>query len=598
MKPIFHDHIEYNPLQLETAKFINADSNIVCMAPTSSGKTHVIEQFLFTAIAQGKKAIYLSPLKALTEEKKRDWENRYELTIVTGDYAKAHTFNTPLILMTTESLDSKTRGAPQWVQKVGALAVDEAHLIASANRGDSMEIGLMRFASINREARIILLSATIPNAAELAEWLTSLNGKTTEIVATDWRPVTQHHHLVVSGNKPWDVMADTVKLAEKLSRDYPEKQMLIFVHAVGRGMKFAEQLGCPFHYSKLTREKRAAIEEAFMKKKIQRLVCTSTLAYGINLPADIAIISGATRGPSEVDPIDIKQEAGRAGRYGLSAQGDVYYVFEKRLSTDYYESCITTPDVHSVLEEKLYFHIVSFIYREGMDLNDIRDFLSRSFGGALSPDAHIKLLRDYGALHADEPLRVTNLGKAAALMYLDPLDLAALSKNLSNKPTDPHGLALAFALLPSNEVPCYIPDDIARNPLECPYAQQTIVATCLRSWMKGDDLSGNFAVVTPSLTRDIDRWTSGLSIAGLPSDYIKAISIMLSQGIPYHLIELVSQRGIGRKKAKKLYDAGVKTISQLLENEPIGVAVLGKKLYSDIQGSHIKGGKITLVFNK
>ena len=596
MKPSFHSHITYNPLQELAVKHVGEDCNVVCLSPTSSGKTIVAEMFLFSAIEQGKKAIYLSPLKALTEEKKRSWENKYDLTMVTGDYQKAHTFSTPLILMTTESLDSKTRGAPQWLQKVGCLAIDEAHLIASENRGDSMEVGLMRFAAINREAQIVLLSATIPNAKELAEWLTKLNGKSTQIVETDWRPVTQTHHLIVSGNKPWDVMDDTISTVEKLSRQFHEKQILIFVHAVGRGMKFAEKLGCPFHYSKLTKEKRASIEEAFMKKKIRRLVCTSTLAYGVNLPADICVISGATRGPSTVDPIDIKQEAGRAGRYGLSESGDVYYIFEKFLSTDYYDSCIATPDVHSVLAQKLYFHIVSFVYREKMGKEEIKDFLSRSFEGPLDPDEHIKILQKYEALYTYSPLEVTRLGKAAALMYLDPLDLSALVKNLGPLPTTPRELAYAFALLPSQAVPCYIPDDIARNPLECPFAQQTIVATCLYYWMKGDDLTGNFAVVTPSLVRDIERWTSGLAIAGLPTDYIKAISVMLSQGIPYHLIELVSQRGVGRKKAKKLYDSGIKTIEELLKNEVKGVALLGIKLYSEIQATNTGSGLVRLVF--
>jgi len=81
LNPDFHSNITYNPLQKETLKYMNSDVNLVVMAPTSSGKTYVAEQFLFTAIKEKKKGIYLSPLKALTEEKKRSWLNKHELNL-------------------------------------------------------------------------------------------------------------------------------------------------------------------------------------------------------------------------------------------------------------------------------------------------------------------------------------------------------------------------------------------------------------------------------------------------------------------------------------------------------------------------------------
>lgn len=594
--PDFHAKITYNPIQLESAKYINDDCNILCLSPTSSGKTIVCEQFIFSAIEQGKKGIYLSPLKALTEEKKRSWESLFPITMVTGDHIQAHTFNTPLILMTTEALDSKTRGNPAWLKSVGCVAVDEAHLMSSPNRGDSLEIGLMRFTAINREARIVLLSATIPNAKDFAQWLTKLNGKPTQVIQSEWRPVEQEHHLVLAGDRPWDVIKKTKETVAKLSAQHPDKQMIIFVHTVGRGINLAKDLGCPFHYSKLTAEKRQAISEAFTHKKINRIVATSTLAYGVNLPADIVVISGATRGPTTVDPIDIKQEAGRAGRYGLSERGYSYYVFENFLGKEFYETCLQTPPVYSVLRDHLYFHIVSFVHREGMQREDIKAFCRRAFAEDLDVDAHIEKLQEAGVLYPGDNLAVTKIGKAAALMYIDPLDLVALYNNLKERPTDTVAIAKAFAMIPSNAYPCWIPEDIEEVAVECPFAKQTIDATCLAVWMSGKEAYGTFATLTPMLVRDVDRWASAMTIAGVNADYMKSISLMLTKGISYNLIELCQQKGIGRKKAMKLYEHGFKTLDDVLAKKVNAIALLGKKIVTDIENAKRNDGKVVLNF--
>jgi len=594
--PDFHAKITYNPIQLESAKYINDDCNILCLSPTSSGKTIVCEQFIFSAIEQGKKGIYLSPLKALTEEKKRSWESLFPITMVTGDHVQAHTFTTPLILMTTEALDSKTRGNPAWLKSVGCVAVDEAHLMSSPNRGDSLEIGLMRFTAINREARIVLLSATIPNAKDFAKWLTKLNGKPTQVIQSEWRPVEQEHHLVLAGDRPWDVINKTKAVVAKLSVEHPDKQMIIFVHTVGRGINLAKDLGCPFHYSKVSMEKRQAIEEAFSQKKISRIVATSTLAYGVNLPADIVVISGATRGPTTVDPIDIKQEAGRAGRYGLSERGYSYYVFEKFLGKDFYETCLQTPPVYSVLRDHLYFHIVSFVQREGMQREDIKAFCARAFAEDLDVDGHIEKLQEAGVLCPGEYLMTTKIGKAAALMYIDPLDLVALYNNLAGKPTDTVAIAKAFAMIPSNAYPCWIPEDIEEVAVSCPFAKQTIDATCLAIWMSGKEAYGTFTTLTPMLVRDVDRWASAMTIAGVNADYMKAISLMLTKGISYNLIELCQQKGIGRKKAMKLYEHGFRTLDDVLAKKVNAIALLGKKIVTDIENAKRNDGKVVLNF--
>lgn len=596
MHPTFHAGIVYNPLQQKTKEYVGQDINIVVKAPTSSGKTITAEQFIFSKIEEGYKAIYLSPLKALTEEKKKAWvEQPYSILTVTSDYAQPQAFTQDLILMTTEALDSKTRGRKTWLSKVGTLVVDEAHLLGSLGRGDALETGLMRFTQINPEAQIIFLSATIPNASSMAEWLTRMNSKHTEVIDTDWRPVILNHNLVISENEEWNLNKKVQHTVYSLAKEFPNKQVLIFVHSIGKGHTLSKALECPFHYSKLTKDKKASLELAFEEKKIQRMVSTSTLAWGRNLPADIVVVVGAERGPTEVDPLDIQQMAGRAGRFGMSEEGHVYYIFKQHHAKEYYEKVTNIPPVDSVLDSRLHFHLVSFIYREKMDLPTIREFLSRSFYGEIDIEKHLTPMEELGIIERDgDFLSVDRIGRAAALMYIDPYDLYSLKLNLEERPTTPYKLAIAFANIPSYAYPCFIPKDIETQAIQMPYAQQTIVATSLHQWLKGETLSPTAAVTIPPLVNDIERWTSGLGIAGLSTSYINAIKHMLLNGVDENLAPLVEIEGIGRARASKLYTAGIRSPEDIPKNPKIAKGIITEKVYNRFMDK--LDGKVTLRF--
>jgi helicase len=581
-----HEELTYNPLQEATAKWVDEDCNLVVLAPTSSGKTIVAEQFLFTTIQQGYKGVYLSPLKALTEEKKRDWETQpYSMLVVTGDYAKPHTFKQELILMTTEALDSKTRGSKSWLEKVGCIVVDEAHLLGTSGRGDALEIGLIRFSMLNQDAKLVLLSATIPNAAALGKWLTTLNGKRTEVIETDYRPVEQEYHFVVSGNKEWEVDNETLQTVRMCQRTYPGKQILIFVQTIVKGKRLAEKLGCPFHYSKLSKDKRAALEEAYSKKQITKMVSTSTLAFGINLPADIVIVAGANRGPEKVDPWDLAQMAGRAGRFGLSERGYVFFVLKEMYHDYFYDELMCLHDVESVIDERLHFHLVSFIYREKMQKQNIVEFLSKSFGSSIGLEESLSLLKKYEIVQdKGGVLEVNNVGRAASLMYIDPIDLHYLKQNLQDKPTKPADVAKAFSNLPLYDVPASVPPDLNGDfLLDLGVGTKTINATCLYMWLSGIELSGTAAVMVPRLTRDLQRWLSALNIAGLPKTYVKLLDAMFSYGVPDDMSELVSIYGLGRKKALALFEHNILTLEQAMAQPVLTKNLVGKSVFQKIE---------------
>lgn len=595
-----HKDITYNPLQTETIKYQSVDCNLVIAAPTSSGKTIVAEQFIAQTIMEGKRALYLSPLKALTNEKLVAWENLgIPIVAITSDHMnRPRPITEKLILMTTEALDSRSRGAKSWLQDVGVIVCDEAHLLGVPKRGDAFEIGLTRFSSINPSARIVFLSATMPNVQELKEWLTSLNGKETVIVETDWRPITQEHFLVKTPNPEWKFSGMVNATITKLISENPSSQILIFVHSIYKGHQIAKQFNIPFHYSKVSKEARHEIEEAFRNKVIKIMVSTSTLAWGVNLPADIGIIIGGHRGPMMVDAWDIKQMAGRIGRYGLATSGRIYYIFKDFYANSLWKELHDLPPIESQLKQRLYFHIVSFIAREGMQYDSMVEFIQRTLcykQTKLSLDEALEMLMQYEIVYKDGQglLRVNSIGRASALMYVDPIDLYYLSRSLRGSPLSSELIAKAFADIPSNEFETYVPDDL-HHPIQMQFGAQTVFASALYEWLEGMDLSPTATSIIPPFVADIERLISALSICGIDKSYLNDLHLHIVNGVQRNLLELVSLKGIGRKYALALSKQNIFTKKDILEKKQVAFNVLGKSLMQKVLDQIENAGKIIL----
>ena len=595
--------IEYNPLQQLTLPYVDEDCNLVVLAPTSSGKTIVAEQFMLPTLDGGEKVLYLSPLKALTSEKLHAWADvPYSRVAFTSDHARPGvTVDERLILMTTECLDSKTRGGRRWLKSIGTLVSDESHMLAMYGRGDAFEIGLTRFTQINPSARIIFLSATIPNADELGHWLSQLNGKPSKVIKTEWRPIVQEHHFISAPDTNWDFLRKAKETASMIASRHYQDQILIFVHSIGTGKNLAKFLDCPFHYSKVTKQKRAAYEEAFRDKRMRVMVSTSTLAYGVNLPADVGLIVGGHRGPTLVDPADIKQEAGRIGRYGLSDKGIVYYLFMNWYFKQMREDVMNVPEVKSVLPDRIYFHLVSFIAREKMGIREIERFLGRTLAAHQAPIGKamleaIDLLSSYGIVKQNgDVLSVSPIGRAAALMYVDPIDLYFLRKNLQSKPYTPTRLARALTDIPSLRYDTYIPKDMT-DVVKMPYGAQTLLATGLYYWLSGKPITDVVSTLVFSYIADVERWMAALRITGMNKHYCETLELMLKSGVSSKVIELVKIPGIGRKRAENLYKLGIRSPEDILKNEKVARNVLGKATFEKVKHHIEDKGKLVIRF--
>lgn len=166
--------------------------NLLVCTPTASGKTLIAELAMVKSIIENnKKAIYIVPLKALANEKFKDFKKRYpnvKVALSIGDLDSADSYLTSydLIVCTAEKLDSLIRHHAEWLHKVNTVVIDEVHLMNDSGRGPTLEILITMLKDLLEDLQIVALSATIGNPEELAEWLEA------NLVQDTWRPVELH----------------------------------------------------------------------------------------------------------------------------------------------------------------------------------------------------------------------------------------------------------------------------------------------------------------------------------------------------------------------------------------------------------------------
>jgi helicase len=179
------------------ANLLNNNSQLIC-APTASGKTLVATMAITNVLNKGK-AIYIVPLKALANEKFKEYQDllkdtEYNVIQSTGDIDSASPYlaKYDLIILTSEKLDSLLRHKVSWITEVKTVVIDEIHLLNDPRRGPTLEIIITLLKQLI-EPQIIGLSATIGNPKELADWLEA------ELVSDDWRPVELKQGIHLNG---------------------------------------------------------------------------------------------------------------------------------------------------------------------------------------------------------------------------------------------------------------------------------------------------------------------------------------------------------------------------------------------------------------
>ncbi|MCF7996138.1 MAG: DEAD/DEAH box helicase, partial [Chromatiaceae bacterium] len=173
-------------------------SSVLSLA-TGSGKTTLAEMAIDRTLQRGERAAYLTPLKALAEEKISSWRERWsdrKVGIFTGDYESSRVDvpyrEAEILICTYERLDGILRHWQRhlfWLARLGLVVIDEFHLLTDPTRGPRLEGAISRLRRVNPFCRLMGLSATISNHADLATWLDGVSYHST------WRPVPLKHEV-------------------------------------------------------------------------------------------------------------------------------------------------------------------------------------------------------------------------------------------------------------------------------------------------------------------------------------------------------------------------------------------------------------------
>ena len=527
--------------------------NMVVAVPTASGKTLIAELAMVWEVINGGKCLYIVPLRAIANEKYEEfkkWEEiGVEVGIATGDYGSRDEWlgDKDIVVATAEKADSLLRSGAEWIENVTCLVVDEIHLIDSADRGSVLEVLIAKMRVRNPEVRIIALSATIPNADEIADWLNA------ELVRSDWRPVPLYEGIFFRGRielyengKLVDVRyvgADLDDLVEDCLRS--GGQVLIF-DSTRRGAestaeklcavtsKYADRdelsevadrvieenegemsrrlarcirMGSAFHHAGLLSSQRRAVEEAFRRGAVKVLCSTPTLAAGVNLPARRVIIKSCYRYDGRSRPIKVmeyKQMAGRAGRPGMDEFGEaIIVVRSERDRRSFMKRYVmgTAEKIYSKLgtQPNLRFHSLSLI-SDGFagSVEELEEFFSKTFFFYQNEvsvrhelEEVVDQLESWGLVTSEGGrLRPTKLGTLVSRLYIDPLTAKMFSDGVRDDMDELEVLLLIsnspdMELINPRREEWWIWDEAAKLGVEDLRVVKT--ALCLKDWVNEVD---------------------------------------------------------------------------------------------------------------
>ena len=424
---------ELYPPQAETVEAgICTGENVLAAIPTASGKTLIAQLAMLTADGPG---LYIVPLRALATEKHATFSELpgVDVGIATGDYdsAAAELAEHDIVVATSEKVDSAIRNGASWVADSGCVVVDEVHLLGDGGRGPTLEVTLAHLRRLTPGVQLVALSATVANAAEIADWLGA------ELVESDWRPVDLRTGVADTETVDYDdgtteavaidegaipvsadlatettaALVDTAiddggqslafvnsrreaeSLAERLTRDAsdpdptdPAESTQTARETVAdeieqldgtvTGQRLADCVrdGVAFHHAGLRSGHRALVESAFRNRTLAAICATPTLAAGVNVPARRVVVRDQQRYTGSamewLPVLEVHQMCGRAGRPHLDPYGEAILVGvddPDELAERYLDAEPEAVESKLASEAALRTHVLSIIASEFAD---------------------------------------------------------------------------------------------------------------------------------------------------------------------------------------------------------------------------------------
>lgn len=624
------DFQNFNPVQSRLLETYEGDTNVAIAAQTSAGKTVAAEMYLAYEIRNRKgKGIYVGPLKALASEKEQDWTDAshhfsgLKTSIVTGDFRLtarrvAELDASDLIVMTPEMLASRCRNhkseKSHFLSQVGTVCFDESHLLTVPSRGDHIEVALMKLVDINPNVRICLLSATMPNVDEICGWISEITGRDTYYLESEYRPcpLNIHYETYFDGDRSYyDREIQKVGTACAIAEYYPDDKFLIFVHSFDTGYNMVKHLGrigikAEFHNSLRNYGERQKLEERFKDGDLRVLVATSTLAWGVNLPARRVIVTGIHRGLSRVENYDIQQMIGRAGRPRYDPVGDAYILVPESEKKEAVAALKKKQPIKSTLLDyvgtetnphykTLAFHVVSEIHRGSIKTKEgFKEWFKRSLANYQNDgideeiiDKTIALLLKYKAIVIEEgEYKTTAIGMIASMYYYSPFDVADLKRNFhfvfdKNHEADDFAVAMALGNIDSfrfNTVNRYEREQMTsfEARVKRMFGEHSFLQGAIKmgyayfNMLKGKKDVPAFQGIMGGLAVDLDRTMQvvdaidGMSGRWNKKDYFRILKLRLRYGVEADLVEICQIPGIAQVRGRRLKDSGISNLDDFV----------------------------------
>ncbi|RJS90946.1 DEAD/DEAH box helicase, partial [Candidatus Bathyarchaeota archaeon] len=679
--------------------------NLLLASPTASGKTLVAELCALKHILEREgKVLYLSPLRALASEKYSEFK-KYEalikpngrhikVGISTGDYDSSDPWlgRFDIIVSTNEKCDSLLRHRAPWIDDISLVVADEIHLLNDLERGPTLEIVLARLRQLNPDVQMLALSATVSNAEDIAEWLNAIP------VTTDWRPVKLREgvlmgteiqfkdggsikiqkrisnpvinlalHAIQQGGQVL-IFTSTRRNAVSLAKKASSKVDDLLSKAVKRSLKhIAESIisssertrisdllanlveqGVAFHHAGLSPAHRRIIEDAFRDGRIKALTATPTLAFGVNLPARMVIISEYRRyepgyGYYPISVLEYKQMVGRAGRPKYDEVGESVLIAKTEEERDYlFESFVLAkPEriwsklgVERILRSHVLATIASgFAHSE----QGIYDFFGRTLYAYQYDLRAIKgliakilrfLYREEMIRVEESEIRATPFGRRVSQLYIDPLSAIIIREGLLTRApriseiSFLHMIAHTPDMFPKvrcssreidrisiflekhrDELMFEEPDEWVDSIAYEEFLGEVKTAWVLKSWIDEkteDEIIEMFGVEPGDLYQLISTsdWLlyASQELAKLlgQKDLVPKIAELrerVAKGVKAELIPLARLEGIGRARARVMFNAGLRTIEDLrkasietLSNLPLIGPKIAKRIKEQVGG--------------
>ncbi|XP_031193013.1 probable ATP-dependent DNA helicase HFM1 isoform X2 [Mastomys coucha] len=507
-RSIFKEFPYFNYIQSKAFDdLLYTDRNFVICAPTGSGKTVVFELAITRLLMEvplpwlNMKIVYMAPIKALCSQRFDDWKEKFgpiglNCKELTGDTVMDDLFeiqHANIIMTTPEKWDSMTR---KWrdnsfIQLVRLFLIDEVHVIKDENRGPTLEAVVSRMKTVQSlsraldsaspaPVRFVAVSATIPNAEDIAEWLS--DGERPAVclkMDESHRPVKLQKVVLgfpcssnqtefkfdlalnykvysvirtYSNQKPTLVFCATRKgvqqAASVLVKDAKfiitmEQKLRLQKSAYSiRDSKLKDTLvyGVGYHHAGLELSDRKLVEGLFTSGDLPVLFTTSTLAMGVNLPAHLVVVKSTmhyTGGVfEEYSETDILQMIGRAGRPQFDTTATV--VIMTRLSTK--EKYVQMLACNDTVESSLHRHLIEHLNAEIVlhtitDVNVALDWIRSTllYIRALKNPSHYGFVSGLNRDGIEAKLQELCLKN---LKDLSSLDLIKMDEDVNFKPTE------------------------------------------------------------------------------------------------------------------------------------------------------------------